>query len=146
MQPTVPQRPVLIVEDDTDSRVMLATILTMQGYETVTSPNGLEGLAVARQHPPCLILLDLMMPVMNGEEFRHEQLQDPHLKDIPVIFITARYDAQATAARLHASGCIAKPLNVRQVLAEVAAHCLPDMPDMPSGEGDTAVHADRRSS
>jgi DNA-binding response OmpR family regulator len=117
---------VLIVEDDADSRIMLATILTMQGYETITASNGAEGLALARQNTPCLILLDLMMPIMDGEEFRDAQLADPTLRDVPVVVLTARHDGQKTAARLRAPSCILKPLNVRQVLNEVAAHCLPD--------------------
>ena len=117
----------LIVEDDADSRIMLATILTMQGYETVTAANGAEGLALARQQRPCLILLDLMMPIMNGEQFRDAQLADPTLRDVPVIVLTARYDGERTAQRLHAASCIVKPLNVSQVVSEVAAHCLPDV-------------------
>jgi two-component system, chemotaxis family, chemotaxis protein CheY len=128
MPPTRHSQPVLVVEDDVDSRIMLATILTMQGYEVLTASNGAEGLEMAQRHAPCVILLDLMMPVMDGEQFRAAQLGDEALRHIPVVVLTARHDGLATAERLRADSCILKPLNVRQVLSEVAAHCLPEMP------------------
>jgi DNA-binding response OmpR family regulator len=118
---------VLIVEDEADSRIMLATILTMQGYETVMATNGAEALTIARQQTPCLILLDLMMPIMDGEQFREAQLADATLRDVPVIVLTARYDGERTAQRLHTASCIVKPLNVSQLVNEVAAHCLRDV-------------------
>ena len=118
-----PLRPVLVVEDDLDSRTMLSVILGLQGYRTVAAAHGAEALRIAREQHPCLILLDLMMPVMDGEAFRKAQLQDTELKDIPVIVVTARYDGPATARRMGAASCVGKPLNVQQVLAEVEAHC-----------------------
>ena len=121
-----PARPVLVVEDDTDSRLMLATILTMQGYQTVGASNGAEALALAHEHQPCLILLDLMMPVMSGEEFRQAQRLDDELKDIPVVLLTARHDAALKAQQLGVEGCIGKPINVREVLTQVATHCNED--------------------
>ena len=123
MASTVPLRPVLVVEDDDDSRLMLSMILSLRGYRTVAATDGAEALRVAREHQPCLILLDLMMPVMDGEAFRQAQLGDAELRDIPVIVVTARHDGPASAHRMGASSCIRKPLNVQQVLAEVEAHC-----------------------
>jgi CheY-like chemotaxis protein len=123
MASTVPLRPVLVVEDDEDSRTMLSLILSMKGFRTVAATDGADALRVAHEHHPCLILLDLMMPVMDGEAFRNAQLRDAELKDIPVIVVTARHDGPASAKRMGASSCIGKPLNVQQVLAEVEAHC-----------------------
>ena len=124
MASTIPVRPVLVVEDDADSRTMLAMILSLKGYRTVGATDGAEALCAAREYHPCLILLDLMMPVMDGEQFRTAQLRDAELKDIPVIIVTARHDGPLSAQRLGASCCIGKPLNVQQVVAEVEAHCL----------------------
>ena len=116
--------PVLVVEDDLDSRTMLTLLLNMRGYPTIAAGNGAEALTLAREHHPCLILLDLMMPVMDGEAFRKAQVRDEELKDIPVILVTARYDGAANAHRLGAASWLGKPLKVEQILAEVQAHCI----------------------
>ena len=102
---------------------MLSMILRIKGYQTVAATDGAEALRVAREHRPCLILLDLMMPIMDGEAFRRAQLRDAELKDIPVIVVSARHDGPLSAERMGAASCIGKPLNVQQVLAEVEAHC-----------------------
>lgn len=124
---TVPEstchNPILVVEDDTDSRVMLATVLTLQNYRVVTASNGEEGIAMARQHRPCIILLDLMMPVMDGEEFRAAQLDDPEIRDIPVVLVTASHDGTSRAQNMGAICCIRKPLSLKEVTAHVTAHC-----------------------
>ena len=117
------RNPILVVEDDTDSRVMLATVLTLQHYRVVTAANGEEGIAMARQHHPCIILLDLMMPVMDGEQFRAAQLKDPEIRDIPVVLVTAAHDGGARAESMGAICCIKKPLSLKEVTAHVNAHC-----------------------
>lgn len=115
--------PVLIVEDDADSRIMLATILTMNGYRTISAANGSDALADAVRHQPCVILLDLHMPVMDGEAFRRAQLADPALKDIPVVLVTAHNNGTAKAQQMGVSCCISKPLQITEVLAQVAKYC-----------------------
>ncbi|MEO7189698.1 MAG: response regulator, partial [Vicinamibacterales bacterium] len=62
-------RPILVVEDDEDSRTMVALLLEIEGYSSVVASDGAEGLALARERHPCLILLDLMMPRMDGRSF-----------------------------------------------------------------------------
>jgi CheY-like chemotaxis protein len=114
---------VLIVEDDADSRVMLATMLTLGGYRTITAANGAEALAVASAHRPCLILLDLHMPVMDGQDFRRAQIADPAIKDIPVILVTAHNNGRGVAQQMGVTCCITKPLQVDEVLVQVARHC-----------------------
>ena len=101
----------LLVEDDTEIRVMMAIALECDGYRVVTASNGLEALALAQEHQPSLILLDLMMPVMAGEEFRRRQLAIPSIRSIPVVVVSARHDAVATAQRLEAAGCMGKPID-----------------------------------
>ena len=82
--------PVLLVEDDAAIAGSLGEALREEGLEVATAQNGREALQVLRGGlRPSVILLDLMMPVMDGWDFRHEQLRDPALRDIPVVVVTA---------------------------------------------------------
>src|SRR5881392_3915466 len=89
--------PVLVVEDDEDIRDSLVEFLGDEGYEARGAGNGREALSLlaAIAPPPCLIILDLMMPVMDGRTFREEQLRRPDVADIPVIVISAYRDLAA---------------------------------------------------
>ena len=118
-----PQRPVLVAEDDLDSRVMLATVLKLNHYNVITAVNGSDCLNLARRVHPCLILLDLMMPVMGGEEFLSEQLRDPAIKDIPVIVVSARHQRELIAERLGVRSCVNKPIDFEKLMALVETHC-----------------------
>jgi len=73
---------ILLVEDDPDARDEMAWVLRREGYEVVAAADGQEALEVVRRETPALILLDLMMPVMDGFEFRVRQMQDPALAGI----------------------------------------------------------------
>jgi CheY-like chemotaxis protein len=111
---------VLVVEDDFDLRDALVPILEYEGHRVVSAANGRE--ALDRLHamsPPSVILLDLMMPVMNGETFRAEQLRDPRLAGIPVVVVSAHPKAEEHAARMGAVGCLRKPFDVEDLLAVV---------------------------
>jgi two-component system chemotaxis response regulator CheY len=116
-------RSILIVEDDADSRVMLAAMLAAHGYTAALAADGAEGLLHARQSPPCLILLDLMMPVMDGATFRAQQLADPALASIPVMVISGRHNARTLATELGAIGVMAKPIVMEALLDVVRKHC-----------------------
>ena len=85
--------PILIVDDDLDIREMLAEALQDQGFGVVTAANGLEAAKLIRSmaSPPSLILLDLMMPVMDGYAFLRERSGDSLLASIPVAIITASH-------------------------------------------------------
>lgn len=113
----------LIVEDDDDNRVMVATLLAIRGYSAVTATNGCEALVLAREHRPCLILLDLMMPVMDGREFRLAQLADPAIADIPVLCLSGHHDASAIARSLKAVGCVQKPVVAEILLDMIQEYC-----------------------
>lgn len=104
-------RPILVVEDDPDSRTMLATVLELAGLPVVTATNGMEAYNLARQHHPSVIILDLMMPIMTGEEFRKAQLANPEIRRIPVLVLSAHHDARNIARRMQAAGCLAKPVD-----------------------------------
>ena len=85
-------RQILVVDDDTDLRETLGELLTEGGFDARLAENGRVALEVLRSgtHHPRLILLDLMMPEMNGWQFREEQLKDEALREIPVIVMTAK--------------------------------------------------------
>lgn len=104
-------RPILVVEDDHDTSVMLTTLLEVSGLGVVTASNGREAYNLARQHHPSVILLDLMMPVMTGEEFRHAQLANADIRHIPVIVLSAHHQASHIAQRMKAAGCLMKPVD-----------------------------------
>jgi CheY-like chemotaxis protein len=115
---------VLIVEDDDDLRDGLAELLQDEGHAVQTASNGREALDFLSSHPaPCIILLDLMMPVMNGEQFRCAQLADPALSSVPVVVLTASHDGAQRAQRLGARRYLAKPIKVDALIEAVHQHC-----------------------
>jgi CheY-like chemotaxis protein len=126
MSDSAEQAPVLVVEDDADCRVMLATLLTFAGYRVLTASNGAEALTVARRHHPCLILLDFMMPIMDGREFRAQQRLDSSLKDVPVVLVSARHDAEEVAALLEVTAIVEKPVVHEELLRTVREYCPPE--------------------
>ncbi len=97
--------PIVVVDDDSDVREALGEVLTEEGYATVLFENGRAALDFLKEGKagapyPALILLDLMMPGMNGWQFREEQLKDELLREIPVVVITAsRLGSEAIQAR-----------------------------------------------
>ena len=111
---------VLVVEDDFDLRDALVPILEYEGHRVVSAANGREALDRLHAMPrPSLILLDLMMPVMSGEEFRAEQLRDPALASIPVVVVSAHPSAEEQAARIGAAAVLKKPFDVDELLEQV---------------------------
>src|SRR6185503_4662036 len=112
-----PATSVLVVEDDFDLRDALVPILEYEGHRVISAANGREALdQLQAMPPPSVILLDLMMPVMNGEDFRTEQLRDPRLASIPVVVLSAHPKAEEQAARMGAIGCLKKPFEVEALL------------------------------
>jgi CheY-like chemotaxis protein len=116
---------VLVVDDDPGIRDLLTELLEDEGHNVVSAANGQE--AINQLHHsierPCVILLDLMMPVMNGWQFRNEQKQDPALATIPVVVLSARTDIQQQAAIVDAAAHIAKPINVNTLLDTINHYC-----------------------
>jgi CheY-like chemotaxis protein len=108
---------VLVVEDDASLRDSLGEVLREEGFEVRTAENGRDALAVLRSGPlPRVILLDLWMPVMTGEEFRAEQLRDPLLASIPVVVISAAREGRARATALGVQGYLDKPIDLDTLL------------------------------
>ena len=116
-------RPILVVEDDDDTRAMVSTVLGFEGHDVITAANGQEAFVQAQQHRPCLILLDLMMPVMTGEQFRAAQLADPSIVDIPVVVLSAHHDAVAIANRMKVAGCLRKPVDFDALADVIRRRC-----------------------
>ena len=112
---------ILVVEDHADLRDMLAVLLESEGYEVRTATNGAEALQRLSETLPALILLDLMMPVMTGDEFRQRQLADPRYCDVPVICMTAAHDGRARAERIRADEFFQKPLDFDELITVVRA-------------------------
>jgi CheY-like chemotaxis protein len=111
---------ILLVEDDFDVRDALIPILEYEGHHVVGAANGRDALAQLRAGPkPSLILLDLAMPVMDGAEFRAEQLRDPALASIPVVVVSADPAARSKAMVMGAVGCVEKPLDIDALLLQV---------------------------
>lgn len=115
---------VLVVEDDPDIRATLCEALEDNGYSPVGASNGVEALDYLRRpnERPCLILLDLMMPVMDGQAFRAEQRADATIAEIPVVVISAYRDLDKYAAEL-ATECLAKPVRLETLLQTARKHC-----------------------
>jgi CheY-like chemotaxis protein len=106
---------VLVVDDDESIRDSLCELLTDEGYPAVGAANGQEALDLLHENGrPCLILLDLMMPVMDGATFRGKQLGDAALRSIPVAIITAAGGHLAPA--ITAEAILAKPLRLESLL------------------------------
>ena len=111
---------ILIVDDDSGSRTALANVLRDEGFDVVAVDNGDAALEQLRSSsPPRLIVLDLMMPGMDGWDLRHEQKRDPKLADIPVIAVSA-------AGKLpDADVQFRKPLDLDKFLAAVKKYVQP---------------------
>jgi CheY-like chemotaxis protein len=116
---------ILVIDDETSIRDVLTEVLEEEGYGVVTAANGLEAISVLRhsREPPCVILLDWMMPVMTGWEFCKEQQQDPALAAIPVVVLSATQNIQQEAAALGAAAHIPKPINFNHLLHTVERYC-----------------------
>jgi CheY-like chemotaxis protein len=120
---------VLIVEDDRDTRELLTIVLSTEGFHVVAAEDGLEGLHLLRtvRHRapdvPCLVLLDLAMPRLSGNEFRRAQLADPIVATVPVAIMSGAVDLEQRAKALGAVATIAKPIEHELLLDVVRRYC-----------------------
>lgn len=115
---------VLVVEDDPDIRATLCEALEDHGYTAVPASNGAEALDYLRRtnERPCLILLDLMMPVMDGQTFRAEQRADAAIAQIPVVVVSAYRDLDKYRDELDTE-CLPKPVRLETLLQTARRHC-----------------------
>jgi CheY-like chemotaxis protein len=116
---------VLVVDDDPDALDAITAILEDAGYDALRAANGREALGQLGDHEGhCdLILLDLLMPVMNGWDFRRKQKATPAFADIPVLLMSAGAHMATVSGELNAAGYVTKPVDVSDLLAVVQQHC-----------------------
>jgi len=114
---------ILIIEDDDDIRDALCQLLEEEGYRVRAAHHGQEGLALATQEgPPQVILLDLMMPIMNGWEFLAARRHDPKLARVPVVVVSATGDPGGLG---ESTAFLRKPFDVQRLLQVVEQYASP---------------------
>jgi CheY-like chemotaxis protein len=116
---------ILVVEDDDIIRDSLVDFLADNGYDARGAIDGNDALTQlqATSPLPCLIVLDMMMPGMDGETFRNQQLSDPKLAGIPTLVMSAHYAGDKLAQGVDATAYMRKPLDLDRFLALVQRHC-----------------------
>lgn len=132
---------ILLVEDDPALRDAIQLVLGVEGYRVVTARNGQDALEFLRQAQPapCLVLLDLMLPGMDGRKFREEQARDPRLARIPVVILSGVDRVQAEATTLGAAGYIQKPVEAETLLTLVRRFSSFRKPEVVVVEGRASV-------
>ncbi len=114
---------VLVVDDDVDVRGMLAQVLQLEGYDVVTAADGREALKRLEERTPALVLLDLMMPRMNGWQFRAEQLKVPALAQVPVVVLSGDGSLEARGLTMPGVRLLRKPIELQTLLDTVGSYC-----------------------
>ncbi|MCC2667993.1 MAG: Sensory box histidine kinase/response regulator [Armatimonadetes bacterium] len=114
---------ILIVEDNEVTATSLAQVFRWEGYRVQTAPNGEQALALLKSgERPAIILLDLMMPVMNGWELCRHLQADPDLASVPLVVLTGTDDGQHQGELLGASAVFTKPFDLDRLSKAVATH------------------------
>lgn len=113
---------ILVVDDEPDYITTVQCRLEWSHYEVITASNGEEALEKAAREKPDLILLDTNMPVMNGHEMLEQLRRNPSLKDMPVIMVTARCEAEdvAAASAYGVADYVAKPFDFTELVEKIA--------------------------
>jgi len=124
MQTAHKHKTVLVVEDEPDIRGLVAEALELDGYSVIQAANGQEAIdALKMLDPPDLILLDLMMPVKDGYDFRIEQAREPRWRNIPVVVMTADSNAIQRMRQVGGRDNLRKPVDLDDLLAIVERCC-----------------------
>jgi len=119
----VAKQTILVVDDETDLLDLIEYNLKKEGFKVLKAENGEEGIAVAKEHNPDLMLLDIMMPKMDGMEAVEQIRKDDELKNIPIIFLTARSDEKTEVEGLNKGGddFITKPISTTKLISRIKA-------------------------
>ncbi len=120
---TAPQKRILLIDDSKDNQALLKLALESKGYSVVCTSNGAEGIGKLREPSalPDLILLDAQMPVMDGYEFRRQQLADGRLSQVPVVVMSAEEGPEMNWRMGNPFGVMLKPLNLNKVFVFVSS-------------------------
>lgn len=120
-----PTKKILIVDDDQVTLTLLEKIFLADGYWVAKATNGREALYIADDFCPDIIILDIMMPVMDGTETVIHLEKNPRTKDIPVLFLTSLISKNEESGKLAMNRCfLAKPIDKSQLLEEVDKHLM----------------------
>ena len=119
----VDARLVLLVDDDSGIRESMSELLNSEGYSVLQAENGQMALDVLKKTPrrPCLVVLDMAMPIMDGCGFLKRRAHDPALREIPVVVVSA--NSQPRAALQGIDGYFQKPVNVDRLIQVIDRHC-----------------------
>src|SRR5262245_26804994 len=112
---------ILMVEDTEDNRQILRDLVGSAGYRLIEAEDGAAGVALAAEHKPDLILMDIQLPVMDGYEATRRIKADPALRHIPIIAVTS-YALSGDDEKARQSGCdayVAKPFSPRELLGKI---------------------------
>jgi DNA-binding NtrC family response regulator len=121
---------VLVVDDDYDILESLQIALELEGYRVQTASHGIEALGILHSSPPpCVILLDLMMPIMDGWTFRTMQRAEAALANIPTVVFSGGGDLPEHATKLGVTEYVAKPPDWSKLLDTIARYCKPAAPN-----------------
>jgi two-component system, OmpR family, alkaline phosphatase synthesis response regulator PhoP len=114
---------ILVVDDEQDLLDLIEYNLRHEGFDVLTAENGQDGIRIAKEHHPSLVLLDIMMPQMDGIEVCDKMREDPELKTIPIIFLTARSDEKTEIEGLNkgADDFITKPISTSKLISRIKA-------------------------
>jgi len=123
MKTVVASHTIMLVEDDPSTRRLMENWLDTEGYDVRTACNGREALALLKEESPCLLVVDLNMPVMDGAELRRRQLRTPSVSAIPFVLVSADDNAARIGLELGIDEVIAKPFDPDRLLRVVAAYC-----------------------
>lgn len=117
------KKTILVVDDEKDLLDLIEYNLKKEGFEVLRAENGEEGIAVAKEHKPDLVLLDIMMPKMDGLQVVEHMRKDDDLKRIPIIFLTARSDEKTEVEGLNKGGddYITKPISTTKLISRIKA-------------------------
>lgn len=117
--------PILIIEDDNEIRESLVDILADEGYHVVSAKNGKEGLdyLTTAEKRPCLVFIDLMMPIMDGKTFRLEQSKNPEIAEIPTVLFSADGQLDKKAESIGFKDYLKKPIDLNELLVIAERYC-----------------------
>ena len=118
---------VLVVDDDPEVRRLITLLLGSKGFAVVGAADGEEGLRKMREQRPCVVVLDIQMPTVDGWRFRERQLQEPDLADVPVICITGMFHPEDVGRKLGIP-CLGKPLDFPLLVSAVQTACAEPVP------------------